>query len=76
MEQSKVLMQTKKLKFAVMVCLYIDEECTTSAVGEFTTAEFTAPAAYNISTDKKAPVSIVIGAQDIIRSHIHRQLTS
>ena len=52
---------TPEKTFYVMVCLYSDEECTTSAVGEFTTAEFTAPAAYNISTDKKAPISISLG---------------
>ncbi|MGN0155073.1 MAG: hypothetical protein ACI4A3_11545 [Lachnospiraceae bacterium] len=49
-------------KFSVLFVLYTDTECTEVVSGySFIEEEFTAPAAYNISTDKNAPVSISVG---------------
>lgn len=48
--------------FGVLVCLYSDETCETLAdISDYSNAQFTAPATYNISTDKNAPVSISLG---------------
>lgn len=51
--------------FSVLFALYTDAECTTVVSGySFIEEEFTAPAAYNISTDKNTPVSISLGESE------------
>lgn len=51
--------------FYVTIKLYSDAECNTLLTDyEYTSAEFTAPEVYKISTDKNAPVSISLGQEE------------
>lgn len=54
--------------FNITVRLYSDEACQTlylvPGITDYTSAEFTAPAAYNLSTDENSPVVIPLGQNE------------